>query len=159
MCCIPPDTCNLLLIIGINYVIIYLEKVKVHSFMIYTNIINTIVILGGLMSTSENHNSKVCPLELVQQVIGGKWKIMILWALSEEKKRFNELQKLFPDITQTMLTKQLRELENDNFIHREVYKEVPPKVEYSLTPMGKDFFPIIEQMNNWGRINLDLLKK
>ncbi|WP_368489743.1 winged helix-turn-helix transcriptional regulator [Clostridium sp. BJN0013] len=111
------------------------------------------------MSTSVNQNKNVCPLELVQQVIGGKWKIMILWALSEETKRFNELQKLFPNITQTMLTKQLRELENDNFIHREVYKEVPPKVEYSLTPTGKDFFPIIRQMNDWGRLNYDILNK
>ncbi len=127
--------------------------------MIYTTIINTIVILGGFMSTSVNQNKNVCPLELVQQVIGGKWKIMILWALSEETKRFNELQKLFPNITQTMLTKQLRELENDNFIHREVYKEVPPKVEYSLTPTGKDFFPIIRQMNDWGRLNYDILNK
>ncbi len=112
------------------------------------------------MSTLENkNNSMCCPLELVQQVIGGKWKIMILWVLSEETKRFNELQKLFPNITQTMLTKQLRELEKDNFIHREVYKEVPPKVEYSLTPTGKDFFPIIEQMNHWGKLNLDILNK
>lgn len=110
------------------------------------------------MSKLENHdNSVCCPLELVQQVIGGKWKIMILWVLSKGTHRFNELMKLFPNITQAMLTKQLRELENDNFIHREVYKEVPPKVEYSLTPMGKDFFPIIEQMNNWGENNYGLL--
>lgn len=121
--------------------------------MIYTTIFNTIVILGGFMSTSENRNN-VCPLELVQKVIGGKWKIMILWSLRENTRRFNELQRLFPDITQTMLTKQLRELEKDNFIHREVYKEVPPKVEYSLTSIGKDFMSIVQQMYNWGENNL-----
>lgn len=121
--------------------------------MIYTTIFNTIVILGGFMSTSENRNN-VCPLQLVQQVIGGKWKIMILWSLREKTRRFNELQRLFPDITQTMLTKQLRELEKDNFIHREVYKEVPPKVEYSLTSIGKDFMSIVQQMYNWGENNL-----
>ncbi|MDQ7095035.1 helix-turn-helix domain-containing protein [Desulfosporosinus sp. PR] len=111
------------------------------------------------MSTSESRSHNVCPLELIQQIIGGKWKIMILWALSENTRRFNELQKLFPEITQAMLTKQLRELEKDNFIHREVYKEVPPKVEYSLTSLGKEFIPIIEQMSNWARHNYDSLHK
>ena len=96
----------------------------------------------------------ICPLEFVQRVIGGKWKISILWALSIQTRRFNELQRLFPDITQAMLTKQLRELEKDGFIHREVYREVPPKVEYSLTLIGQDFFPIIRQMYEWGEKNL-----
>ena len=109
------------------------------------------------MSISQSQDHEACPLKLIQQTIGGKWKIMILWALSENTRRFNELQKLFPDITQAMLTKQLRELEKDNFVHREVYKEVPPKVEYSLTSLGKEFVPIIEHMSNWARNNYNLL--
>lgn len=63
---------------------------------------------------------------------------------------FNELQKLFPNITQTMLTHQLRELERDGFVHREIYREIPPKVEYSLTSVGDTFVPIIKQMYDWG---------
>lgn len=100
---------------------------------------------------------KACSLELVQQIIGGKWKIIILWTLGEETKRFNELYRAFPDITQAMLTKQLRELEKDGFVHREVYKEVPPKVEYSLTTVGKEFMPIIVQIHDWGERHYDFL--
>ena len=98
---------------------------------------------------------KSCTLELVQHIIGGKWKIIILWALGEETKRFNELYRTFPDITQAMLTKQLRELEKDGIIHREVYKEVPPKVEYSLTDIGRDFMPIVLQIQKWGERHHD----
>lgn len=102
-------------------------------------------------NTSEHRE---CPIELVQRVIGGKWKISILWALGDKTRRFNELKKLFPNITQTMLTHQLRELERDGFVHREVYREVPPKVEYSLTTMGNSFVPIIKEMYAWGEENL-----
>lgn len=97
---------------------------------------------------------EVCPLELVQRVVGGKWKISILWALNTQTRRFNELKKLFPNITQTMLTSQLRELERDGFVHREIYHQVPPKVEYSLTAMGEKFVPIVKQMYQWGEENL-----
>ena len=110
------------------------------------------------MDTTINQNYETCPLELVQRVLGGKWKIALLWAL-RETKRFNELQKLFTGITQTMLTKQLRELEADGFIHREVYREVPPKVEYSLTAMGIEFLPIIQKMYTWGEEHYNLLNK
>ena len=95
-----------------------------------------------------------CPLDLVQKVVGGKWKISILWALSIQTRRFNELQKIFPSITQGMLTKQLREMEKDGFIHREIYRVIPPKVEYSLTFKGEKFVPIIKQMYEWGQNNL-----
>ncbi|MDD3142213.1 MAG: helix-turn-helix domain-containing protein [Lachnospiraceae bacterium] len=98
-----------------------------------------------------------CPMNLLMDSIGGKWKISLLWAL-KETKRFNELQKLFDGITQTMLTKQLRELERDGFVHREVYKQVPPKVEYSLTDMGKDFLPVLYNMNDWGAKHFEELK-
>mgnify|MGYP000679803945 FL=1 len=79
-----------------------------------------------------------------------KWKILIIWYLKDEKKRFNELQKLLPKATQKMLIQKLRELENDGIVHREVYPVVPPKVEYSLTEYGKSLKPIIKQLYLWG---------
>lgn len=96
-----------------------------------------------------------CPVEITLDVIGGKWKGIILFHLIDGKKRFNEFQKLHPCITQRMLTLQLRELERDGVIHREVYKEVPPKVEYSLTEFGRTLEPIILLMKDWGEKNKD----
>ncbi|GAB6174376.1 helix-turn-helix domain-containing protein [Paradesulfitobacterium aromaticivorans] len=90
-----------------------------------------------------------CPVAVVQNVISGKWKIVILWQLSQKTRRFNELQKLLPEISQGILTQQLRELERDGLVHREVYKEVPPKVEYSLTDIGKSFIPVLEVIAEW----------
>jgi len=106
----------------------------------------------------ENEDYDVCPLDLVQKVLGGKWKLVILWAL-RETKRFNELHRLFPSITQTMLTKQLRELESDGFVNRKIYNEIPPKVEYSLTEVGETFLPILQNIHLWGQENYDLLRK
>lgn len=91
----------------------------------------------------------------LQSVISGKWKILIIWYISVYKvQRFNELQRRLDGITQSTLTKQLRELEADGFIHRHVYPQVPPKVEYTLTEMGKRFVPILMQMKNWSDENL-----
>ena len=84
-------------------------------------------------------------------IIGGKWKILILYHLCSGTQRFNELRRLLPDITQRMLTLQLRELEDDGIVHREVYPQVPPKVEYSLTDFGKTLMPVIEVMDAWGK--------
>ncbi|MFB9328686.1 winged helix-turn-helix transcriptional regulator [Paenibacillus aurantiacus] len=95
-------------------------------------------------------NSEACPVETTLDVIGGKWKGVILFHLIDGKKRFNEFRKLHPCITQRMLTLQLRELERDGVIHREIYKEVPPKVEYSLTEFGRTLEPIILLMKDWG---------
>lgn len=106
------------------------------------------------MTSNISKDNKVCPINLIQKVIGGKWKISILWALSIQTRRYNEMLKLFPNITQTMMTRQLRELEKDGFVNRKVYAEIPPKVEYSLTPMGKKFVPILKQMYQWGEENL-----
>ena len=108
------------------------------------------------MNDNSTNEYTTCPLELVQKVVGGKWKLVILWAL-RDMKRFNELQRLFPDITKTMLTKQLRELEEPGFVHREVYKEVPPKVEYSLTERGTTFLPILQSIHGWGQMHYDYL--
>lgn len=92
-----------------------------------------------------------CPVEASIDVIGGKWKPLILWYLREKTMRFSELQDKLPDITQSMLTKQLRELESNGIIHRKVYPQVPPKVEYSLTKSGKTVTPILELLCDWGK--------
>ncbi len=91
-----------------------------------------------------------CPMEMCMDLIGGKWKVLILWHLSYGLLRFNELKKVFPEISQKMLTQQLRDLENNGLISRKVYPEVPPKVEYSLTEIGKSLVPILQEMNKWG---------
>lgn len=107
------------------------------------------------LKTKENEcanwpNKDACPVELTLQVISGKWKGIILYHLLDGKKRFNEFRRLMPTITQRMLTLQLRELEQDGIVHREVYPVVPPKVEYSLTDFGKSLRPIILLMEEWG---------
>jgi len=103
-------------------------------------------------------NLEGCPVKTTLDVIGGKWKGIILYHLIDGPKRFNELRRLYPGMTQFMLTLQLRELERDGIIHREVYKQVPPKVEYSLTEFGTTLKPIILAMRNWGetyRVRID----
>lgn len=92
-----------------------------------------------------------CTFEIAIDLIGGKWKPIIIWHLGTKgTKRFSELKRLLPKITQKMLTQQLRELESDNLIIRKVYPEVPPKVEYSLTDMGETLIPILRMMCKWG---------
>ncbi|MCL2578121.1 MAG: helix-turn-helix transcriptional regulator [Defluviitaleaceae bacterium] len=90
----------------------------------------------------------------IQKVLGGKWKIEILYYISLKTIRFGELQRQIGDITQSTLTKQLRELEANGFISRYIYQEIPPKVEYSLTDLGKSFVPVLEYMKKWGEENL-----
>lgn len=93
-----------------------------------------------------------CEKELTLSIIGGKWKMIIIWYLGKEgTKRFSELKALLPNITQKMLTNQLRELEEDHIVHREVYPVVPPKVEYSLKEQGRSLMPILELMYEWGK--------
>jgi DNA-binding HxlR family transcriptional regulator len=91
-----------------------------------------------------------CPVETAIDLLTGKWKILIIWYLKDEKKRFNELEKLLPKATQKMLIQKLRELEADGLVNREVYPVVPPKVEYSLTEYGKTLKPILKQLYLWG---------
>nr|WP_314487549.1 helix-turn-helix domain-containing protein [uncultured Kingella sp.] len=90
-----------------------------------------------------------CPVSTILDIIGGKWKVLILYHLFGDTRRFNELQRLMPAITQRMLTLQLRELEQDGIVHREVYPQVPPKVEYSLTDFGRTLLPVIQAMHDW----------
>lgn len=89
-------------------------------------------------------------LEAALEVIRGKWKGVVLYHLCSGKKRFSELRRLMPDLTSRMLTLQLRELERDGIVHREIYGQVPPKVEYSLTPVGQKLAPVLMQMREWG---------
>ena len=91
-----------------------------------------------------------CPVEATLELIGGKYKALILWHLSESTLRFSELQKLVSGATAKMLTQQLRELEAQQLIHREVYPVIPPKVEYSLTDAGKSLMPVLVSMRDWG---------
>lgn len=102
------------------------------------------------MQAREFENKASCAVEATLRVIGGRWKVLILRELFFGVKRFNELHRSISGITQKMLTQQLRELEKDGLVHREVYSQVPPKVEYSLTPLGKSLQPILGAMHEWG---------
>jgi DNA-binding HxlR family transcriptional regulator len=96
-----------------------------------------------------------CSVEATLDVIGGKWKGVIIYYLLNGTKRHSELKKLMGNVTQRMLTLQLRELEVDGLVHREIYKQIPPKVEYSLTELGKSLGPVILHMREWGLNNND----
>ena len=91
-----------------------------------------------------------CPVEATLDLIGGKYKALILWHLSEKKLRFSELRRVITTATPKMLTQQLRELESQELVHREVFPVVPPKVEYSLTELGRSLMPILVAMRDWG---------
>ena len=91
-----------------------------------------------------------CPVETTLEMIGGKYKALILWHLSDGKLRFSELKKRISGATPKMLTQQLRELEMHKLIHREIFPVVPPKVEYSLTETGQSLIPVLMAMRDWG---------
>ena len=121
--------------------------------MIYFNIS-----LGGAIM-SDTLMQTCATMFTIQKILGGKWKILILWYLSINKVlRFNELYKILGNITQATLTKQLRELQNDGFIIRYVYPEVPPKVEYSLSDLGKSLIPVLNHLKDWGDTNIQQSK-
>src|SRR5260370_25733893 len=91
-----------------------------------------------------------CPMEATLDIVGGKWKVLILFYLMKGTIMFSEFQRLIPKITQRMLTLQLRELEEDGVLQRQVYRQVPPKVEYSLTEFGRSLEPILILLRDWG---------
>src|SRR5215469_16033431 len=93
---------------------------------------------------------KMCSVTMTMDVIGGKWKSVALFYMLERPRRFNELKRLMPSITQRMLTLQLRELERDGLITRTIFPEVPPRVEYALTDLGKTLEPILQLLCSWG---------
>lgn len=88
------------------------------------------------------------------KVLGGKWKILILWHLKDKARRFSELKRLIPEITEKMLIQQLRELEKDEIVNRKVYSDVPPKVEYSFTDYGRSLEPALKALCEWGEEHL-----
>lgn len=100
--------------------------------------------------THPSHLAQCVPMGRLQSVLSGKWKILILWYVSfYQTQRFGELRKRLHGITQSTLTKQLRELEADGFLSRTVYQEIPSHVEYRLTPLGESFLPVLNQMMEW----------
>ena len=98
-------------------------------------------------------------VELSLDIIGGKWKMPIIWRLKDDSKRYGELRRSLPKVTHKMLTQQLRELEEAEIITRKVYPEVPPKVEYSLTLLGKSVIPVIDMLHEWGEEYLSVFIK
>ncbi|MDB5286465.1 MAG: transcriptional regulator [Mucilaginibacter sp.] len=100
-----------------------------------------------------------CDLTYAVNKIGGRWKILIIDKLANQKLRFGELKKEFPNITERMLTLQLRALEQDGLVKRTVYAEVPPRVEYELTQMALEFVPIFRQLSEWGGKHRNLTQK
>ena len=110
------------------------------------------IVNGKELEVKMNGKIYHCALDITMNYIGGKWKTVVLWYLRDDKKRFGELKKQIPQITEKMLSIQLKELEKDGIVGRKVYAEVPPKVEYFLTPEGKTLLPILEELAKWGRV-------
>jgi len=109
--------------------------------------------LPGLSNNFMEHN-KQRPFDFTLSLIGGKWKMKIMYELSSDTiLRYGELKRKIPAITHKMLSSQLTELENSGIVHRKEYPQIPPKVEYSLTPKGKSLMPILEEMCRWGVAN------
>src|SRR3990167_3110281 len=92
----------------------------------------------------------ICCVDSTLKVIGGKWKLIIIWHLAQKTMRFSELEREIPGITQKMLSQQLREMEKDRLITRKVYPVVPPKVEYSITDHGRSLNKVLRELNDWG---------
>lgn len=103
------------------------------------------------MGIGRRPGAYVCGIDAAMDVIGGKWKVLILWALAGRPCRFGELRRNLPGVTEKVLTAQLRELEADGIVHREVFEEVPPRVEYSLTPLGASLNEALAPLGVWGR--------
>jgi DNA-binding HxlR family transcriptional regulator len=95
-------------------------------------------------------NNTNCPAEFTLAMIGGRWKIPIIFHLLAGRKRFSELARAIKGVTQKMLTQQLREMERNGLVERKIYAQVPPKVEYSLTDLGASLQPVVEAMCEWG---------
>lgn len=100
-----------------------------------------------------------CPYFTAQSVLQGKWSILILHFLSDGTLRFNELLKMMPNMTHATLSKQLKKLENDSLIIRKEYPQIPPKVEYSLSDIGKEFLPVLDSFKTWGKQYIQYMEK
>lgn len=109
---------------------------------------------GWAMRSVRRPGAYVCGIDAAMDVIGGKWKVLILWALDEKPCRFGELRRAVPGVTEKVLSSHLKELEDDGIVHREEYAEVPPRVEYSLTPRGASLNAALGPLGEWGRENV-----
>ncbi|MET9575918.1 winged helix-turn-helix transcriptional regulator [Streptomyces sp. DT199] len=105
-------------------------------------------------TTGRRPGAYVCGIDAAMDVIGGKWKVLILWALNERPCRFGELRRELAGVTEKVLASHLREMEADGLVHREAYDEVPPRVEYSLTPRGVSLNAALEPLGAWGRAHV-----
>ena len=105
----------------------------------------------SLPKNQRNSLSRICGICKAWQVIDGKWKLYIIWALQDGERRFLELEKIVEDISPKVLTEQLREMERDEIISRTIYEEIPLRVEYALTPLGKELLQIAEEMAEIGK--------
>ncbi len=118
-------------------------------------------------SDMDKNNKKIedltlseCGIEFTLSIMGGKWKPLILWFLAKNGiKRYGEIRRFIPSVTNKMLSQQLKELANDELIHRKDYKVIPPKVEYSITEKGKTLVPLLDFMCAWGYEHRDDIKK
>jgi DNA-binding HxlR family transcriptional regulator len=108
------------------------------------------------MESSQHSGPSV--VQTTIKVLGGKWKLLILWHLKDQPKRYNELKRLIPDVTEKMLIQQLRELEADGVIGRKTLTEVPLKVEYAFTEYGQTLKPVIETLCEWGQQHLERIR-
>ncbi|GAA0983145.1 winged helix-turn-helix transcriptional regulator [Nocardiopsis tropica] len=106
------------------------------------------------MVTRRGADAYHCGIDAAMDVIGGKWKVLILWALEERAHRFGELRRALDGVTEKVLASHLRELEDDGIVHREDFGEVPPRVEYSLTPLGRSLNDALAPLGDWGRANI-----
>lgn len=109
---------------------------------------------GWAMRSVRRPGAYVCGIDAAMDVIGGKWKVLILWALDEKPCRFGELRRAVPGVTEKVLSSHLKELEDNGIVHREEYAEVPPRVEYSLTPRGVSLNVALAPLGEWGRENV-----
>lgn len=101
------------------------------------------------MESNVDKSFRECSFAKVQKIVSGKWDMLIIYLLSMETLRFGELHRKLPDMTQATLSKQLKSLEGYGIIHRNVYNQIPPKVEYSLTEIGEKFLPVLEALEKW----------
>ncbi len=107
-----------------------------------------------MLNKRSKKNKNACPVTGAIETFGGKWKPDILYQLNQAPRRFNQLRRLIPQVTQRMLTQQLRELERDGLINRKQYLEIPPKVVYSMSVLGKSLMPVFSRLEEWGSRNM-----
>lgn len=111
--------------------------------------------MGVVVRGSPRTGPYLCGLDAAMDVVTGKWKSLILWELGQGVRRFGELRRGLPGVSEKMLVQQLREMEEDELVHREVYAVVPPRVEYSLTDQGRSLNEALESLGAWGRARID----